>query len=97
MKEIRCPSCHTSNYVEVWPGGAFYCLTCGEFFSARESYGQNLVKMISKASKMVMDRKKSEKPKSLIGKAPELLALSRYTGRLVSKAPEVVKLIKLFL
>ena len=46
---------------------------------------------------MVMHkRKKSEKPKSLIGKAPKLLALSRYSGRLVSKAPEVAKLIKLF-
>ncbi len=97
MKEIRCPACHTANWIEVWDG-EYQCLTCGESFSARESYGQNLVKMISKASKMVMDkRKKSEKPKSLIGKAPELLALSRYTGRLVSKAPEVAKLIKLFL
>lgn len=95
MKEIRCPECHTANCIEVWPG-EYLCLTCGETFSARESYGRNLVKLISKASKMVDKRKKSENNTSLVGKASELLALSRYPNRLVSKAPEVAKLIKLF-
>ena len=96
MKEIRCPECHTANCIEVWPG-EYLCLTCGETFSAGESHGRNLVKLISKASKMVMDkRKKSKKTSRLIERAPGLLALSRYSGRLVSKAPEVAKLIKLF-
>ena len=46
---------------------------------------------------MVMDKRKKsdEKPSSSIGRAPEMLALFR-SGRLVSKAPELAKLIKLF-
>ena len=96
MREVRCPACHSASVDEVWPG-LYVCRVCDEYFSADESFGRDLVKMISKTTKMVMDKRKKsdEKPSSSIGRAPEMLALFR-SGRLVSKAPELAKLIKLF-
>lgn len=90
---IRCPECHTSNYIEVWPG-EYVCLTCGEHFS--DSDLRRYMPMIGTANKLLVKRKTRNLPQ-LFKYVPKLLALSKSSGRLLSKeAPALLKLINLF-
>ena len=91
-REIRCPACGRSCYVAIWDGE--YLCICGEVFSEDES--PRLLSLVGKASKHLLNTRKESKKLPPIIKLARL-ALLKGSGRLLSTAPRVVKLLNLFI